>query len=225
MALAGNVHYDTPRDLPGIAPVFPLSGALLLPRVQLPLNIFEPKYLEMLNDALQGDRIIVVTQPQVDDPDGNDDGELHNVGCAGRITSWSETGDGRIIVTLTGISRVCLNEEFETDKPYRLFAIDAEIFSEDFIHGHGESDVNRSELLSTFKNYLEANDLEADWDSVEEASTELLVNSLCMMSPYGEAEKQAMLEAGTLARRAETLIAITEIQIARDTGLSNVTMQ
>jgi len=197
--------------------VFPLSGALLLPGAQLPLNIFEPRYLSMLDDAMSSDRLIGVIQPAlVDTKTGKGPVEdLCRVGCLGRITSFAETGDGRYVITLGGVCRFRIGEELVQErKPYRICRISP--FLGDLEAGDEGKEVDRKALLESFRAYLEANDLEADWSSVERASTESLVNSLSMMSPYGPAEKQALLEADNLKIRAETLIAITEIALARD---------
>lgn len=197
--------------------MFPLSGALLLPGAQLPLNIFEPRYLSMLDDAMSSDRLIGVIQPAlVDTKTGKGPVEdLCRVGCLGRITSFAETGDGRYVITLGGVCRFRIGEELVQErKPYRICRISP--FLGDLEAGDEGKEVDRKALLESFRAYLEANDLEADWSSVERASTESLVNSLSMMSPYGPAEKQALLEADNLKIRAETLIAITEIALARD---------
>jgi Lon protease-like protein len=212
---AGNYNYTDESDLPDVVPVFPLGGALLLPGGQLPLNIFEPRYLQMLDDAMAGRRIIAMIQPSLDGAK-REDGEpaLCQVGCLGRITSLSETGDGRCIVNLHGIARFRVVEELASRTPYRMCRIAA--FVGDLNLGEGAEEVNRDALLKAFRQYLEANQLEADWESVTRASNETLVNALCMMSPYGAAEKQALLEAPDLKTRADTLIAITEISLARD---------
>ena len=213
----GNKSYRTKSDIPEEVPVFPLSGALLLPGAQLPLNIFEPRYLAMFDDALSSHRMIGVIQPSLDDA-GSGKGpvdDLCSVGCLGRITAFSETGDGRYVVTLSGVCRFRVNEEPATGrKPYRSCRISPFLGDLDAIDSGAQ--VDRKALLESFRAYLEANNLEADWESVEQASTESLVNSLSMMSPYGPAEKQALLEAEDLKMRAETLIAITEIALARD---------
>jgi Lon protease-like protein len=212
---AGNYNYTDESDLPNVVPVFPLGGALLLPGGQLPLNIFEPRYLQMLDDAMAGRRIIAMIQPSLDGA-RREDGEptLCQVGCLGRVTSLSETGDGRCIVNLHGIARFRVVEELATRTPYRMCRIAA--FVGDLNLGEGAEEVNRDALLKAFRQYLDANQLEADWESVTRASNETLVNALCMMSPYGAAEKQALLEAPDLKTRADTLIAITEIALARD---------
>ena len=215
MVQAGNYNYTNESDLPNVVPVFPLGGALLLPGGQLPLNIFEPRYLQMLDDAMAGRRFIAMIQPSLDGA-RREDGEpaLCQVGCLGRITSLSETGDGRCIVNLHGIARFRVVEELASRTPYRMCRIAA--FVGDLNLGEGAEEVNRDALLKAFRQYLDANQLEADWESVTRASNETLVNALCMMSPYGAAEKQALLEAPDLKTRADTLIAITEIALARD---------
>ncbi len=218
---AGNARYLSVKDLPGEIAVFPLTGALLLPGAQLPLNIFEPRYLSMIDDALAGGRLIVIVQPSLSESPGSeqDDNprpELCGVGCVGRITSFAETGDGRYVVSVTGICRCRLFEEIVDDRPYRTFRIAP--FATDLTGEDDEQTIDRAALLAAFKSYLDANKLEADWESVERASNTTLVNSMAMMSPYGPAEKQALLEAPDLKSRAEMLIAITEIVLARNFG-------
>jgi Lon protease-like protein len=211
----GNARYLKPGDLPDTIAVFPLGGALLLPTGQLPLNIFEPRYLAMFDAALSGNRLIGMVQPALGDQEGQ--GEvLAPVGCLGRITSFAETGDGRYIVSLTGICRFRLLEERETHNPFRTFRIAP--FIADLSARDEEDAVDRAALLAAFKAYLDANKLEADWESVERASNLTLVNSLAMMSPFGPAEKQALLEAPDLKSRAEILIAVTEIELAKKTA-------
>ena len=200
--------------LPDIIPVFPLAGALLLPRGQLPLNVFEPRYLAMVDDALASDRIIGIIQPEGEDTPSEETPPLRKVGCAGRITAFAEAGGGRYQITLAGITRFRLVEEIAGETPYRRCRITAEPFAGD-IATHGEGEVDRDSLLGAFRAYLEANDLEADWDSVERASNESLVNAIAMMSPYGPAEKQALLEAPDLKTRAETLVALAEVSLAK----------
>jgi uncharacterized protein len=216
----GNARYLGPRDLPEILPVFPLTGALLLPGAQLPLNIFEPRYIAMLDDALAGNRLIGIVQPSFSegrsDIDAGHVPALCQVGCIGRITSFAETGDGRYITSLTGVCRYRLFAEVAGARGYRRFRIGP--FCADLEGPDDESLVDREALLAAFRAYLDANKLEADWESVERASNRTLVNSMAMMSPYGPAEKQALLEAPDLRTRAETLIAITEIVLARDFG-------
>jgi Lon protease-like protein len=218
--MVGNAIYNGPEDLPAEIPVFPLSGALLLPRGQLPLNIFEPRYIAMVDAALAGGRTIGMVQPRFDlgsvVPGPNP--PLCGVGCAGRITSFSETGDGRYLITLVGICRFRVVEEIPSGRLYRVARVSAEDFPTDFVVRSGENAVDRGGLLRTFQDYLAANNLEADWESVEKTPTEALVNALSMMAPFGPPEKQALLEAPDLKTRADTLVAITEVSLARGRG-------
>ncbi len=202
------------ETLPDIIPVFPLAGALLLPRGQLPLNVFEPRYVAMVDAALAADRIIGIIQPEREDGSSPGEPPLRKVGCAGRIMAFSETGDGRYLITLAGVARFRVVEEVAGITPYRRCRVTAEPFAGDF-SARGESEVDRDSLLSAFRAYLEANELEADWESVDRASNEALVNAIAMMSPYGPAEKQALLEAPDLKTRAETLVALAEVSLAR----------
>jgi uncharacterized protein len=214
----GNARYLTADDLPETLPVFPLTGALLLPGGQLPLNIFEPRYLEMFDHALRTNRLIGMVQPSLNEPYEISPGvpALARVGCVGRITAFSETGDGRYVVSLSGVCRFRVMEEVKTSHPFRCAHISP--FISDLAAKDEENTVDRKRLLEVFRTYLDANKLEADWESVQRASNLTLVNSLSMMSPFGPAEKQALLEATDLKSRAETLIAITEIYLARDYG-------
>lgn len=222
-----NQPYHAPGDLPAVIPVFPLAGVLLLPRGDLPLNIFEPRYLAMIDDVLAGDRIIGVIQPHIgsEGPDESDTPELAKVGCAGRLTALQETGDGRYLITLTGIVRFSILEELDVVTPYRQCRITVEPFANDFTASAGEDKVDRSKLLATFRAFLEANDMETDWESINRASNESLVNTLSMLSPYGPREKQALLEADDLNMRAEVLIAVTELSLARENGDDGPSLQ
>lgn len=211
---AGNAHYRKAADLPAMVPVFPLSAALLLPGGRMPLNIFEPRYLQMIDEAIAGARLIGMIQPALDGalrPDGEP--ELCQVGCLGRITSLSETGDGRYLIALHGVCRFRVAEEVAVRTPFRQCRIVPFVGDLD---ERGAEEVDRPALLRAFRAYLEANGLDADWESVSRAENATLVNALSMMAPYGPAEKQALLEAPDLRTRAETLIAITEMAMARD---------
>ena len=212
---AGNAIYRDLDDVPAVVPVFPLSGALLLPGSQLPLNLFEPRYLAMFDAALKASRVIGMVQPAFSGDTGRADRpNLCKVGCLGRITAHSETGDGRYLITLEGICRFRIIEELDVTTPFRQARIAP--FMSDLSDDDDGADVNREELLEAFRAYLEANELEADWSSVNKANNASLVNALSVMSPYGPAEKQALLEAPDLKSRAETLVAITEMSLARD---------
>ena len=213
-----NAVYRGPQDLPDVIPVFPLSGALLLPRGQMPLNIFEPRYLAMVDEALRTDRIIGMIQPDADGGGTPLVPKLYSIGCAGRLTQFAETGDGRYIITLTGIARFRVDEEMATTLPFRLGRVSFEPFGIDFLARAGEDEVDRPALLKALKDFIEATDMKLDWKGVEQAPNEALVNALSMMSPYGPREKQALLEAPDLKTRAEILVAITEIELARGLG-------
>lgn len=211
-----NIEYRGPADLPEIVPVFPLPGALLLPRGQMPLNIFEPRYLAMVDDSLRdGHRLIGMIQPDVTHSPNAEKPVLFRVGCVGRITQLAESGDGRYILELTGIARFKVLEELEVLTPYRQCKVDFFAFADDFTARKGEDEVNREALLVALADFLKANNLKVDWEGVESAPNEALVNALAMMSPYGPAEKQAMLEAPDLKTRAEILIAVTEMDLAK----------
>jgi uncharacterized protein len=204
--------YRGPADMPETIPVFPLTGALLLPRGRLPLNIFEPRYLAMTDDAMSGARIVGMIQPEK--PETSTPPPLFPVGCAGRIVAYEETGDGRILITLSGISRFRLREELNVGTLYRQCRVDFAEFAGDFAADPAGSAVDREALLRTLKDYLEANRIQADWSGIRDAPIEALVNGLSMMSPFGTREKQALLEAPDLKSRAELLIAITEFSLA-----------
>jgi Lon protease-like protein len=220
-----NMVYRSPSDLPASLPVFPLPAVLLLPRGEMPLNIFEPRYLQMFDDALAGDRLIGMIQPEFDQPEDAPHPPLVDVGCAGRITGFQETGDGRYLVTLTGVTRFRLAEELAVTTPYRRCRPLYEEFAEDLMPGAGEDSVDRAALMRTLKAYLSANQLEADWSGIRGASNEALVNALSMMSPYGAREKQALLEAPTLKARAEILVAVTEMDLAKTRGDTDTSLQ
>lgn len=206
--------YNKPADLPQKLPVFPLPGALLLPRADLPLNIFEPRYLEMISDALSGERMIGIIQPR-DDSDTAERPELMKVGCAGRITSYAETPDGRMLVTLTGVSRFSIKSELPVDTAYRQVVANFKPFAIDLVMDLGAADVNRPALLTAFKDYLTANNMSADWSEINAASTEVLVNTLSLLAPYPASEKQALLEAPDLKTRADVLVALTEMALSK----------
>ena len=211
---AGNVSYNNIADLPQVVPVFPLAGSLLLPDANMPLNIFEPRYLAMVDDAMRTSRVIGMIQPRLDAGDAEVP-PVMDVGCLGRITGFQEAGDGRYLINLAGICRFRQTHELPSKHGYRLFKISP--FAGDLEEASADG-VDRDALLGAFRQFLDANGMEADWDAVSNTSTDVLVNMLSMMSPYGPAEKQALLEAPDLRTRAETLVAITEISLAREGG-------
>ncbi|MGQ0674300.1 MAG: LON peptidase substrate-binding domain-containing protein [Hyphomicrobium sp.] len=223
-------RYRRPADLPPRIPLFPLRGAILLPRATLPLNVFEPRYLAMLDDVMSGPRILGIIQPgpgdgdiRAESPAGKSSG-LKRVGCAGRVTAYQELPDGRLVITLTGIARYDIIDEAVTAKPYRMASVSYDRFAYDFDSGLGEEQVDRENLLRVLKHYLEQTNLRADWNAIQRASSEFLINALCVMSPYGPEEKQALLEAETLKARADVLVALAEMELA-SSGSSGNTLQ
>ena len=208
--------YRRADDLPLVIPVFPLDGALLLPSGQLPLNIFEPRYLNMFDDAMSGERIIGMVQTR---PGGDPDRpSLAPVGCAGRVTSFAETSDGRYLVTLTGVCRFRVGAELPTRSPYRQVRADFTPFEADLHEAspHAATATDPSPLLNALRRYLDHRGLAIDWSSAEAAPSDALINSLAMALPFEPVEKQALLEAPTLADRRETLVALLEIDAVGD---------
>jgi Lon protease-like protein len=221
-----NSEYRGPGDLPETIPVFPLAGALLLPRGQMPLNIFEPRYLEMIDDSLRdGHRMIGMIQPDMTHSRSEAVPALFRIGCAGRITQFAETGDGRYVLELTGIARFKIVDELKVLTPYRQCKADFFSFVDDFTARKGEDAVDRQAVLDMLTDFLKANELKVDWDGINSAPNEALVNALAMMSPYGTAEKQAMLEAPDLKTRAEILIAVTQMELAKKQTPGDNTLQ
>ena len=211
-------RYRGPADVPQRIPVFPLSGAILLPRATLPLHVFEPRYLQMVEDVMSTSRVIGMVQPtgagEAEESPISRTAPLRRVGCAGRITSYQELDDGRLLMSLSGIARFELLDEVELAKPYRICTVSYERFLGDFIPDAGEADVDRERLIEVLKAYLQMRNLKADWAAIGKASTEALVNSLALASPYGCEEKQALLEAADLKARAEMLVALAEMEMA-----------
>jgi Lon protease-like protein len=221
-----NEIYKGPEDLAGVIPIFPLPGALLLPRGQMPLNIFEPRYIAMIDAALMsGNRLIGMIQPDPAHPGSEDHPNLYKVGCVGRITQIAETGDGRYLLQLTGVSRFRVEEELPVTTLFRQCRVTYAPFADDFIARKGEEEVDRKAVLQALSDFLKANDLKTDWEGIENAPNEALVNALAMMSPYGTAEKQAMLEAPDLKTRAEILVAVTEIELAKNNSPGETPLQ
>lgn len=215
--------YRTTQELPQSLPMFPLAGALLLPRAELPLNIFETRYLAMFDAAMSGERMVGMIQPVAGD--SSDVPELVRIGCAGRITSFAETDDDRLLVSLTGVCRFEVQSEQVVETPYRLCTVAYDRFAADLVAENGSRAVNRDAVLKAFRQYLEANSMSANWDDVAQVSTESLVNSLSQLAPYPADEKQALLEAEDLKARADMLIALTELALARSTSGKQTTLQ
>ena len=222
-----NAAYRGPDALSSVIAVFPLPGALLLPRGQMPLNIFEPRYLAMIDDGLRsGHRLIGMIQPDASHPGAAEDKpHLFRVGCVGRITQFAESGDGRYLIQLTGVARFRIEEELAVATPYRQCRVSYQPFIDDFTARKGEDEVDRKAVLRALTAFLKANNLKADWDGIENAPNEALVNALAMMSPYDAAEKQAMLEAPDLKTRAEILVAVTEIELAKSNTSGETPLQ
>lgn len=199
-------------DLPDIIPIFPLPGALLLPRARLPLHIFEPRYLAMLEDAMKTPtRLIGMIQPR--DVPGSSEKRLHSIGCAGRLTAFSETEDGRYMITLTGISRFRVVEEVSGFTPYRRARVDWTDFTRDTGRAEVDAGLNRDRLLAVLGRYFRRHQLSTDWDSLKDAEDELLINALSMLCPFDPEDKQALLEAPSLSTRRETLVTLIEFAL------------
>ena len=199
------------EGLPGRFPVFPLRGALLLPGGSLPLNIFEPRYLQMVRDAMQTDRVIGMVQPRAAfvDRGGIDMGvaEVYKTGCAGRITTFEETPDGRYLIVLAGLVRFDVVREIETDAPYREVEASFERWRCDL--GPAELPEGfRPTLVAALRAYFARQDVEADWDAIETAPLPGLITSLGMICPFEANEKQAILEAPDLEAQGRMLVAL-----------------
>jgi hypothetical protein len=222
-------HFGTSLEqLPASLPVFPLSGVMILPRGRLPLNIFEPRYLDMTGDALAGARLIGMIQPkQPEETPVTVDGDikdldderlpLYDVGCAGRIVNFEETEDGRYLVALLGVCRFTRGEEIETEQGYRRFAVDWSAFHLD-LDEERDVAIDREELTTALKPYFKARNISADWDAIAASRDEQLVTALSMMCPFGPAEKQALLEAPDLENRCELLTTLAGMAAHDDAG-------
>ncbi len=203
----------TLANLPQTIPVFPLPGALLLPRSRLPLNIFEPRYLAMLDDTMKTEhRLIGMVQP-VDMQSGSGAARLHKIGCAGRLTAFQETEDGRYMITLTGVSRFRIKETQDGFTPYIRADVSWTSFERDLGRREIDKAFDRPAFLKTLRRYFDTAQLASDWESLKEAEEELLVNSLSMLCPFDPEEKQALLEAPTLQNRRETLVTLMEFAL------------
>ena len=208
-------------DLPDTIPVFPLPGALLLPRSRLPLHLFEPRYLAMLDDVLKtSSRLIGMVQPY-NAPGGS--GKLHAIGCAGKVTAFSETEDGRYMITLSGASRFRILEEVEGFAPYRRCKVSWQGFDRDLGPVEKDATFDRAAFMEALGHYLTDQGLSTDWESLGDAEDELLINSLSMLCPFEPEDKQALLEAPSLTTRRETLM--TLIEYARRGGSGEEIMQ
>lgn len=206
-----------PADLPATLPLFPLSGALMLPRARLPLHIFEPRYLQMLEDVMKTrQRLIGMIQPRCV-PEGCGGGgaerRLNSIGCAGRLTAFSETEDGRYMITLTGICRFRLRREVPGFTPYLRGEVSWDGFGRDLGRPEDDPRFDRTEFLGLLERYFECMQLATDWGSMTDAEEELMINSLSMLLPFEPEEKQALLEAPCLTSRRETLVTLIEFAL------------
>ena len=207
------------QDYPDTFPIFPLAGVLLLPRGHLPLNIFEPRYKQMIDDVLaKKPRVVGMIQPKTSArtaPNVTQDGahELFSTGCLGRIISFAEVDNSNYIITLRGISRFHVEKELTSTTPYRQVRVNYAAYKNDRQVGFNQEKVNRDKLLEVLKRYLQAHSLQADWQRIKKSSNEDLVNYLSIMSPFGVHEKQTLLEAKSLEERNRILIALTEMAL------------
>lgn len=215
--------YRRPADLPQTIPLFPLEGAILLPRGVLALNIFEPRYLNMVDDALGAERLIGMIQPALGD-EGDAVADLADVGTVGRITTFSETDDGRYLITLTGVARFNALRELNAGTPYRQAFVSYDAFAEDFSPSSDRA-IDRKKLIATLKTYAGLHGFSVDWDSVEQAPTETVINVAAQICPFDAAAKQALLESPTLEGRNDALIALLEWDVADEGGGGTRPMQ
>ena len=193
-------------DLPSRIPLFPLEGAVLMPRARIPLHVFEPRYLQMLDDALKTEhRLIGLIQPE---------GEgLATIGCAGRVVAFSETDDGRQMISLLAVSRFRLTEVQEGFTPYLMAEVDWSSFARDLKGPEEDPAMDRDALFPLLRRYMEAHELSTDWDAAAEAQDEALINSLSMVLPFSSGDRQALLESPTLADRRELLQGLIEFAL------------
>lgn len=209
-------HPASTADLPDMVALLPLSRALLLPQTHRPLNIFEPRFVELIDDCLAGNRLVGLIQPRDTEEEApRGPVPLAPVGCIGRLMHFEEQEENRYFVIFEGVCRFEPIEEFTVATPYRQARISTQGFASDFTPDLGADRIDRARLLSVLRDYADFAQIEVDWDDVEDTGTGQLVNLAAMLSPYGAREKQALLEAPTLLERAETLIALTEMEMAR----------
>lgn len=200
-------------DLPDNIPIFPLPGAVVLPRAYLPLHIFEPRYLAMLEDTLKtSHRLIGMVQPMPHAPDGG----LHQIGCAGRLTQFTETDDGRYMITLTGVSRFRITREAAGFAPYMRCDVNWQGYETDLGGAETDTDIDREAFLALVERYFVKAELSTDWDNLHDADDEIAINALAMMCPFETEDKQALLECATLSERRETLAALMEFALHSD---------
>lgn len=202
--------YRKSQDLPSVIPVFPLPQAILLPRSTLPLNIFEPRYLNMVDDALAGERLIGMIQPAFGQSVGAAP-RLQDVGGVGRITAFAETDDGRYLITLTGVARFRVVAEMEAPTPYRQVRANFEPYAGDLTAPGLNSPIDRDRLSAALRQYVDVNGFDTDWSAVDSAPPEALVHAIAALCPFDGPAKQALLEADTLNDRCAILTALLEM--------------
>lgn len=207
------------EDLPTEIPIFPLTGVLLLPYGKLPLNIFEPRYLNMVAAVLGGDRMIGMVQPT--GANEGDQPEIYTTGCAGRITSFNESEDGRYLITLSGLIRFDIAQEMPLRDGYRVAVPDWAPYRDD-LKEETDAGIDRDRMLRALKGYFAVNNVDANWDAIKDTSTDRLVNALAMMCPFQPSEKQALLEAPSLADRANVMVALLEMSLAANDDSANL---
>jgi hypothetical protein len=206
-------------DLPGEIPIFPLTGVLLLPRGKLPLNIFEPRYLNMVSASLAGHRMIGIVQPT-----GSNEGDqpdTYVIGCAGRIISFNESDDGRYLITLSGLARFDIAEELPLRDGYRVAVPDWVSYRDDLAE-ETATEIDRDRMLRSLKSYFTVHNVDANWEAIQDTTTDQLVNALAMMCPFEPSEKQALLEARNLADRANVMVALLEMSLAANDDFANL---
>jgi len=200
-----------PADLPSTLPIFPLPGALLLPRARLPLHIFEPRFLAMLDDVLKSShRLIGMVQPW---PETHNTSALHSVGCAGRVTAFSETDNGRYMITLTGISRFTIKNMVEGFSPYQKSDVHWQGFERDLGPVEQDAEFDRSVFMELLQKYFVAQELKTEWQALKDADDEMLINSLSMLCPFDPEDRQALLEAKTLGDRRQTIATLMKLSL------------
>ena len=199
------------EGLPEIIRIFPLDKCVLLPKAILPLNIFESRYLEMIEDAMKSDKYIGIIQPSISK---KEDSDTEEVGCLGKISTYVENDDGTLIVKLTGVCRFNINEKLDSDKAYKQMRVSYNQFKDDLKLNDPIKSIDRDKLLNVISDYLNVNDLTTDWSVITDTDTEILINAFAMLSPFSSEEKQALLEAKNIENRSEILIALSEISIA-----------
>jgi Lon protease-like protein len=208
-------------DLPATLPIFPLGGVLLLPTGRLPLSIFEPRYVAMTDDVLKSDRLIGIIQPKTHNLNSEKTIITYNTGCAGRITAFSETHDGRYLITLSGVSRFNVNQEIESLRGYRRIVADWEPYKSDFIESD-EIDLDKELFLRSLKNYFEKKTIDADWDAIKRMNNSQLITTLAMICPFEPSEQQALLISEKMTDRVETMISLLEMATHETSGAKDV---